>query len=191
MPKFFKEYKALISILQSESDTLASILQNGRRQKVYLKHIFVRRADRLVKSIRRSLVPSLLRDSALGNDHNPRLTAALHRAHRCCKMAAEAATNELAAGRIDTAALAMALLGCVARLGCALGRVLLLVQGRDHCVSLWGADYVSRLENLVQPSSSRKQPRDRANPNDGIVSAKKVRLENSNPTFGNVIDSLI
>ncbi|CCW72322.1 unnamed protein product [Phytomonas sp. Hart1] len=191
MPEFSKDYNILIGILQSESATLASILECGGRSKVYSTHIFVRRAARLVAQIGRKLAPSLQRKRLPGNNPDAGRTAALHRAHQSCRLTAEAATNELAAGRIDTIPLAIALLSGAARLGCTLGCVLRLTQGRDHCVSHWGADYVNRLENLMRTPSGRKQPRDKAKTDNGVGSSKKSRLENSNPTFGNVVDALI
>lgn len=143
----------IVQELWRETAILKRILSKNNRCRVYRHHVFFRKATRASLETQRACdaltqpptansSASLKTGSSMGKRRLSRSARMTARAHRLCCAAAEAATEEVAAARIDTVAPAFAVLASLSRVGCLLVQTLVRLVGEAWCYRQWGVTHV-------------------------------------------------
>lgn len=192
-----------------ESATLGRLLAKGGRRRVYRHHVFHRRATRLVAAAQRYLA---VMPCARGGEGWAGLPGRLLRTHWRARAAAEAATDELAAARIDTAAQCLAIVAAASRVGCLAALAAVARLGAADCERRWGGRYVAAVRAVGcrrvvgRPQAKAKRRRDASARLDGygnddgeddaegrrkVESAprKRARIDGGS-TYGELLDAL-
>lgn len=176
-------------IIHKETQQLEVVLKSNRRPHVYRHHIFYKKAVRLVSFFRNHIlckkykdIAVLLTNSALHNkrvkeegdahekyssttaagvDAAKRWEKTLLLAHTLLTTCGAQILAELAASRVDTAALSVQLLSSVAALCCAVDVWLVSAAGAPTCADRWGSAYTEQLlQGVVLDPLVRKRARE-------------------------------
>lgn len=137
--------------LREESQQLQRILLSARRGATFRHHRWFRQAQSAAAAIAH---PAILKVRATAREKR---VGALKCAHTRCIRAAQAAAAECGCSRIDTVAVSLALLACLARLSCLVGRLLVRLEGEGALASRFGTAYVAKLRGAR--SAGGKRPR--------------------------------
>nr|CAJ2475289.1 unnamed protein product [Leishmania braziliensis] len=121
-----KHERTVAEVARRECALLTKLATANRRSSVYRHHLFFRRSRHAVQLARKCYNAA---NPKLQRCDERRQSAALLSAHRALIKAVEHCTAELAANRIDTIALCVAFIAILSRLGCCVGKTILLEGG--------------------------------------------------------------
>lgn len=145
--------------LGRECAALSTILAANRRPSVYRHHRFFRRSRHVLLLAKKATTTAAAR--ARGAESEKRVMALLT-LQRYVLRATEDCTAELAANRIDTAALSLACVSVLSRLGCCVARAVAAIAGPAFALRIWPASFVNYVTSTPRVETEPRAQKDRA-----------------------------
>ncbi|KAK7194439.1 hypothetical protein NESM_000360500 [Novymonas esmeraldas] len=181
--------KSVAEVARRECALLTRLAEANRRISVYRHHSFFRRSRYAVQLAKKCYGGTAAKSPRRGEK---RRSAALITAHRALVTAVEHCTAELAASRIDTIALCVAFIAILSRLGCCVGKTILLTCGVAPLSSSCPDSYTRYLEAAVaaQPASSVPRPSPRQVSHDARAD-RPTREQRSRGSYGDLVNRLV